>query len=190
MGDECILAQQPLWASNQRLPAIFLIGPMGAGKTTIGRLLASALSRKFYDSDHYIKDNAGADIPWIFEIEGERGFRTRETRALMALTQKPDIVLATGGGAVMSEVNRALLARGFVVYLNASVEMQYLRTQKDKSRPLLNAQNPKAVLQALYDKRHPVYRAVADLEIATGMVYPRQMVQEILEHLSVIKDGY
>jgi len=138
----------------EELPSVFLVGPMGAGKTTIGRLLAKQLGRAFVDSDWYIESQTGADIAWIFAKEGEAGFRERETRAIDELTQKKQIVLATGGGAVMCADNREFLQqRGIVVYLNAPVDVQMARTAKDKSRPLLQQPNPRKILQELYSAR-------------------------------------
>lgn len=166
------------------LPAIYLVGPMGAGKTTIGKLLAKQLNREFVDCDWYIAEQTGADIPWIFEKEGETGFRERESRAVAELTALPKIVMATGGGVVGLESNRKLLKNGLVIYLNASVETQLLRTKKDKNRPLLQQDNPKAVLEKLYQIRHPLYEEVADIVVPTGRLYPRQMVSEIIDRLS------
>lgn len=165
------------------LPSIFLVGPMGAGKTTIGKLLAKHLGREFIDCDWYIVDQTGADIPWIFEKEGEMGFRDRETRALMDLTEMPNIVMATGGGAVGRAENRELLKKGLVIYLDASVDTQLSRTKKDKNRPLLQSDNPRAVLEELYQKRNPLYREVADIIVPTGRAYPKQMISDILEIL-------
>ena len=168
----------------QELPSVFLVGPMGAGKTTIGKLLAKQLGRTFVDSDWYIESQTGADIAWIFAKEGEVGFRERETRAIDELTQNPHIVLATGGGAVMSAENRAFLhQRGIVVYLNAPVEVQMARTAKDKSRPLLQQPNPKQILQNLYQVRDPLYRQVAHIILPTGHTYPRHMVNQLLQQL-------
>lgn len=164
----------------KNLPAIFLVGPMGAGKTTIGKLLAKSLGRQFVDCDWYIVNQTGADIPWIFEKEGEAGFRDRETRALMDLTAMPNIIMATGGGAVGRSQNRTLLKNGLVIYLDASVETQLARTKKDKNRPLLQSDNPKAVLESLYEQRNPLYREVADIIVPTGRAYPKQMIGEIL----------
>ena len=168
----------------QELPSVFLVGPMGAGKTTIGKLLAKQLGRTFVDSDWYIESQTGADIAWIFAKEGEVGFRERETRAIDELTQNPHIVLATGGGAVMSAENRAFLhQRGIVVYLNAPVDVQLARTAKDKSRPLLQQPNPRKVLQDLYRTRDPLYRQVAHIIMPTGHTYPRHMVSQLLHQL-------
>ncbi|MDO5651799.1 MAG: shikimate kinase AroK [Moraxella sp.] len=167
-----------------QLPSIYLIGPMGAGKTTIGKLLAKQLNREFIDCDWYICDQTGADIPWIFEKEGEAGFRERETKALMELTELPNIIMATGGGAVGSQMNRALLKKGLVVYLNASVDVQLARTKRDKNRPLLQQDNPKAVLERLYEIRHPLYMQIADIVVVTGKAYPKQMMTELIQVLS------
>ena len=166
------------------LPSIFLVGPMGAGKTTIGKLLAKRLGREFIDCDHYIVAQTGADIPWIFAKEGEEGFRDRETRALEELTAMPNIVMATGGGAVGCEENRKLLQQGFVIYLEASVDTQLIRTKKDKNRPLLQNDNPRATLEALYQKRHPLYQEVATIIVPTERAYPKQMVADLLEILA------
>lgn len=168
----------------QALPSVFLVGPMGAGKTTVGRLLAKYLHRDFVDSDWFVEEQTGADIAWIFDKEGESGFRDRETRALDELTQRKNIVMATGGGAVMRDINRAMLKeRGIVVYLNAPVDVQMARTAKDKSRPLLQQPNPRQVLQHLYTLRDPLYREVADIILPTGHTYPRHMVSELINML-------
>lgn len=171
----------------QQLPSVFLVGPMGAGKTTIGRLLAKQLGREFIDSDWYIEAQTGADIPWIFAKEGELGFRERETRAIDELTQQSQIVLATGGGAVMRSDNRDFLhQRGVVIYLNAPVDIQMSRTAKDKSRPLLQQPNPRKILQDLYRIRDPLYRQVAHIIMPTGHTYPRHMVNQLIQQLSVL----
>lgn len=168
----------------QELPSVFLVGPMGAGKTTIGKLLAKQLGRTFVDSDWYIESQTGADIAWIFAKEGETGFRERETRAIDELTQNSQIVLATGGGAVMCAENREFLKqRGIVVYLNAPVEVQLARTSKDKSRPLLQQPNPRKILQDLYSTRDPLYRQIAHIIMPTGHTYPRHMVNQLMQQL-------
>lgn len=177
---EEIVVEKPTKRLSQNLPAIYLVGPMGAGKTTIGKLLAKHLKREFIDCDWHIVEQTGADIPWIFEKEGETGFRDRETKALEELTSLPNIVMATGGGAVIRQQNREFLKRGLVIYLNASVETQLIRTKKDKNRPLLRSQNPKAVLEQLYKVRDPLYKEIADIVVMTGRVYPKQMIQELL----------
>ena len=170
----------------EELPSVFLVGPMGSGKTTIGRLLAKQLGREFVDSDWYVESQTGADIAWIFAKEGEAGFRVRETRAIDELTQQSQIVLATGGGAVISAENRKFLhERGVVVYLNASVDVQMIRTAKDKSRPLLQQPNPRQILQDLYQIRDPLYRQVAHIIMPTGHTYPRHMVHQLLRQLEI-----
>lgn len=149
--------------------SIFLVGMMGAGKTSVGRVLARRLQKTFYDSDHVIEDRTGVKIPLIFEIEGEPGFRVRESSVVDELTALRDIVLATGGGAVLSEKNRdRLRTRGTVVYLRASVRDLLNRTRHDKNRPLLQAADPRARLTELYEKRDPLYREVAHVTVDTG----------------------
>lgn len=180
---EEVIVEKPSQTLSNALPAIYLVGPMGAGKTTIGKLLAKYLGRQFVDCDWYIVDQTGADIPWIFEKEGEAGFRDRETRALSELTELPAIVMATGGGAVGRAENRELLKQGLVIYLDASVDTQLARTKKDKNRPLLQADNPRAVLEKLYATRDPLYREVADIIVPTGRAYPKQMIGDLLEIL-------
>ncbi|MBX9811721.1 MAG: shikimate kinase, partial [Burkholderiales bacterium] len=148
---------------------IFLVGLMGAGKTSVGKILARRLNKTFYDSDHEIERGTGVRIPLIFEIEGESGFRDRESRLLAELVQRRNIVLATGGGAVLSEHNRKLLAdHGTVVYLRATVNDLWQRTRHDKNRPLLQADDPLAKLQELFVQRDPLYREIADVIIDTG----------------------
>ena len=157
---------------------------MGAGKSTIGRLLSSELKLEFMDSDKIIEERCGANIPWIFDKEGEPGFRDREEQAIDDLTQMDGIVLATGGGVVMREANRRNLAsRGTVVYLCTSVEQQLARTAKDKNRPLLQNDNPEQVLRDLFAKRDPLYREVADIIIQTDKRNPRWVVQELRNKL-------
>ncbi|KXS38974.1 MULTISPECIES: shikimate kinase AroK [Modicisalibacter] len=173
----------------QGFPNLFLVGPMGAGKSTIGRLLASELQRDFYDSDHEIQARCGADIPWIFDIEGEAGFREREVQMIDELTGLDGIVLATGGGAVMNEANRrALRERGTVIYLQTSVDQQLKRTAKDRNRPLLRNKDPRAVLAELFERRDPLYRATADLVIRTDRRGPRSVVNEILKRVERLVD--
>jgi shikimate kinase len=162
--------------------SIFLIGPMGAGKTTIGRLLAKALGVEFFDSDKEIEQRTGVSIPTIFEYEGESGFRRREAETLADLTALSPIVLATGGGSVILPENQAVLRqRGFVVYLQCPVDKQLERTQRDANRPLLNTENPRARLQALFQARDPVYHSLADLIIDTGEYSSRRSVRHILK---------
>ena len=148
---------------------IFLVGLMGAGKTSVGKLLARRLGKTFYDCDQEIERSTGVRIPVIFEIEGEAGFRARERRMLDDLAQRSQVVLATGGGAVLAEANRALLkTHGTVVYLCASPQDLWQRTRHDRNRPLLQTPNPLATLRALYNERDPLYREVADVVVDTG----------------------
>lgn len=161
---------------------IFLIGPMGAGKTTVGRLLAKELQFSFYDSDKEIEAKTGANVAWIFDIEGESGFRHREEQIIEKLTTLPNIVLATGGGAILSVKNRQLLStRGKVVYLYVSVERQLVRIGQAKDRPLLfEKANMLETLNTLFEKREPIYRQLADLIIDTDNVSSQEVVEQIL----------
>ena len=160
---------------------IYLVGPMGAGKSTIGRLLAKELGKPFFDSDHVIEERSGADIPWIFDVEGESGFRERETQAIEELCAQQDIVLATGGGVVgRAENRRALGTNGFVVYLTAPVRVQLQRTEKDKRRPLLQRPDREQVLTQLLVERDPLYRSIADLILDTVRLSPKQVIAEII----------
>ncbi|MEC9483094.1 MAG: shikimate kinase AroK [Halomonas sp.] len=173
----------------QDLPNLFLVGPMGAGKSTIGRLLAAELQRDFVDSDHEIQARCGADIPWIFDVEGEVGFREREVQMIDELTRRTEIVLATGGGAVMNEINRrALRERGTVIYLYTTVEQQLRRTAKDRNRPLLRSKDPEAVLRGLFELRDPLYRATSDLVVRTDRRSPRAVVGDILRRVTRLVD--
>ena len=168
---------------------IFLVGPMGAGKTTIGRQLAKALDKTFLDSDHEIETRTGADIPWIFDLEGEAGFRRRECQVIDELTRRKGIVLATGGGAVLAEENRRHLAdRGVVVYLRTSVEQQLQRTARDRSRPLLQTEDPRARLQELFVQRDPLYREIANIVVDTDNRSVRSTVNAILKQLRLLPD--
>jgi len=157
---------------------------MGAGKTTIGLKLAENMHKTFIDSDHEIEQNTGATIPLIFDLEGEQGFRERETRVLSDLTQKNHIVLATGGGAVIKEENRKMLMqRGFVIYLQAPLDQLLERTAKDRNRPLLQTENPRKTLSDLLEKRELFYKEVADLIFETGKKPIRDIVSEITKML-------
>lgn len=161
---------------------IFLIGPMGAGKSTIGRQLAQMLNMDFLDSDAVIEERAGADIEWIFDIEGEAGFRKREEKILNELTQAQGLVLSTGGGSVVSKDNRNVLsARGIVVYLETSVDKQFERTQRDKKRPLLQTEDPYKVLQELAKIRNPLYEEIADITLQTDEQSAKTVATQIIE---------
>ncbi len=160
---------------------IYLIGPMGAGKSTVGRLLAKTLDMPFIDSDREIEQRAGVSIPTIFEYEGESGFRRRESDMLAELTQMEGIVLATGGGSIMREENRVCLhRRGFVVYLQCPIDKQLERIGKDPNRPLLQTENPRETLRELLRIREPYYRALADFMIDTGQYSSRLAIRQIL----------
>ncbi|WP_036247779.1 shikimate kinase AroK [Methylobacter sp. BBA5.1] len=166
---------------------IYLIGLMGAGKTTIGRQLAKALKLPFYDSDKAIEESTGVDIPTIFEFEGEDGFRDREQKMIQQLIQKKGIVLATGGGAILREQNRKLLKEnGFIVYLQCSVERILERTRRDSQRPLLQIENPKERLESLFAQREPLYLSCADYKVDTGTMQSKTVVNHILEKYRAI----
>lgn len=164
---------------------IFLVGPMGAGKSTVGKRLAEVRGMEFIDSDFEIEARTGVDIPYIFEKEGEDGFRKRERVVIADLTQRHGIVLATGGGAVLDPDNRQwLAARGFVVYLHASVEQQMHRTARTENRPLLQTgEDRREVLRRLFELRDPLYREIADLVLPTDGRNARVLVREIENHL-------
>lgn len=163
---------------------IFLVGLMGAGKTTIGRALARRLNKTFIDTDHEIEARTGASIPLIFEIEGEASFRHREVEVIRDLTARSNIVLATGGGAVIRPENRALLKeRGTVIYLRASVASILARTAHDKNRPLLQTADPRAKLEALAREREPLYQEVADFVVETGRPNVQLLVNTIIAQL-------
>ncbi len=161
---------------------IFLIGPMGAGKTTIGRQLAKELSKKFYDSDHEIEKRTGVDIHLIFEIEGEDGFRKRETQVLTELTSLDNIVLSTGGGAILNEENRkALIDNGTIVYLKSTAEKLYKRTAEDKRRPLLQTDDRLGQIEKLLNEREPTYLSTANIVFDTDGLSIKNIIKKILE---------
>jgi len=163
---------------------IFLVGLMGAGKTTVARQLARRLGKTFYDTDHEIERRTGVRVQVIFEIEGEPGFRAREAQMVDSLTALQDVVLGTGGGVVLKPENRALLAsRGFVIYLRAQPRDLYQRTRHDKSRPLLATDDPLARLEELQRVRDPLYREVADLIVDTGRQSVGALVDQLLKRL-------
>ncbi len=157
---------------------------MGAGKSTIGRILAQELQLSFVDSDKAIEERAGANIPWIFDVEGEAGFRKREVGVIDELTQNADMVLATGGGAVLDANNRRCLqTRGTVIYLHASLEQQIERTAKDRNRPLLQTENPSRVLAELMRNRDPLYQECCDMLIHTDGRRPKSVARDIIRQL-------
>jgi len=161
---------------------IFLVGPMGAGKSTVGRELARRLGCAFIDTDAEIEKRTGADIPWIFEIEGEQGFRDREAQVVKDTCDTPDVVIATGGGAILRQENRDCMRdNGFVVYLAATVKEQVRRTGKEGARPLLAGKNRAEVLTELMAIREPLYRGVAHLELATRGSSARRLAEKIAE---------
>ena len=171
-----------------RPSSIILVGPMGSGKTAVGRALAKILGRDFYDTDRHVEERTGVDIAFIFEKEGEAGFRRRETDAIQHFASKSDIVLATGGGAVVEEVNRlSLSATGLVVYLKASPEQLYERTRASKNRPMLDTDNLKARITELLDERGPLYESIADLTVDTNGRRVAQVARDIAEKLD--QDG-
>ncbi len=183
MGSSEQPAQQ---ATRQRRASgnVFLVGLMGAGKTSVGKLLAKRLGKTFCDCDQEIESATGVRIPVVFEIEGEAGFRARETRMLAELTARSDIVLATGGGAVLSPENRALLSgNGIVVYLRAAAADLWQRTRHDKNRPLLKTAEPLARLEQLHAERDPLYSSLADIIVDSGNQSVTSLVQRVEQQL-------
>ena len=165
---------------------IFLVGPMGVGKTTVGRQLAGLLHRPFIDVDAEIESRCGADIPWIFDMEGEQGFRERESKVLSDIVaNNPSSVIATGGGVVLSKKNRQLLQTcGQVIYLSASKEQLYERMRRDKSRPLLQVEDREKVIAELLEVRDPLYREVADIVFSAEGGSSAKVAKVLLEELS------
>jgi shikimate kinase len=165
---------------------IFFVGLMGAGKTTVGRLLAKNLEADFYDTDQEIEKRTGVRVPVIFEMEGEQGFRKREISMVDELTQKQNIVLATGGGAVIAPENREhLKSRGIVIYLRANVNDLYHRTRFDRNRPLLQNTNARTKLEKLFAERDPLYQEVATHIVDTGNQPVMNIVQKIEQLISM-----
>jgi shikimate kinase len=163
---------------------IFLIGPMGAGKSTIGRTLAKELKLAFYDSDEVIEERAGASVAWIYDIEGEDGFRRREQKVIDELTQKHNIVLATGGGVVMTPENRnALAARGTVIFLMTSLQQQYERTKRDTKRPQLQTNDLETRLETLRQEQEPFYEELADVTFETDKLTVKAVANNIIKYL-------
>jgi shikimate kinase len=163
---------------------IILIGPMGSGKSTIGNIIAKRLHREFQDSDHFIENRTGVDIARIFDIEGEQGFRDRESNALSELLSQNNRVIATGGGSVLRPENQQLLKqKGYIVFLDTSVNQQMRRLARDKKRPLLQTENPRERLEAMFDERHPIYLDLADLAIKTDKRVARRLAADIINQL-------
>lgn len=173
----------------QEIPKnIFFVGLMGAGKTTVGKIIAKNFNKTFYDTDHVIEQKTGVKIPTIFELEGELGFRKRETSCLEDMMSQDNIVLATGGGAIIAPENRQLLKEnGFVIYLRANVNELYLRTRNDKNRPLLQNVDVKVKLEELFHQRNPLYTETANLIIDTGHQPVNSIISKIEAELKAIK---
>jgi shikimate kinase len=173
---------------GDRIPNVYLIGPMGSGKTTIGQRTAEQLGLDFVDSDHELEARTGASVSLIFDVEGEAGFRARETKMLERLTRRQGVLLATGGGVVTEARNRELLSQnGIVVYLRTSVAQQLKRLSRDRSRPLLQTENRRERLERLAEERNPLYQELADIEFPSQNRSPevsaRRLAERIREHL-------
>jgi shikimate kinase len=163
---------------------VYLIGLMGAGKTTIGKALAKRLGYRFVDSDHEIEARTGVSLPTIFEIEGEEGFRRRETQVIADLASRNAHVVATGGGAVLRPENRQNLeASGFVIYLDVPLSTLYERTRHDKKRPLLQVSDPRRKLRELYAQRDPLYREIADLIVSGSRITVQSVLQMLIKEV-------
>ncbi|WP_225639685.1 shikimate kinase AroK [Candidatus Profftia sp. (ex Adelges kitamiensis)] len=164
---------------------IFLVGPMGAGKSTVGRQLAQQLNMDFFDSDQEIELRTGANISWVFDVEGEEGFRDREEKIIDDITRKKSIVLATGGGCIQSlNTRNRLSSRGVIVYLKTTINKQLIRTQHDKKRPLLQVGIPRLVLEELAKLRNPLYEKIANITICTD----NKSAKVIITHITRILD--
>lgn len=165
-------------------PNLYLVGLMAVGKSTVGRLLAEALGRPFFDSDAEIEARSGAEVAWIFDVEGEQGFRDREEHVIDELTQRDGIVLATGGGAVKREANRRhLAARGIVIHLDCPLRRLLARTRRDKKRPLLQGDDREEVLTKLICERAPLYAEIADYRFVSDDQSAKSLVQQIVRQL-------
>lgn len=163
---------------------IFFVGPMGAGKTTVGRAFSAQVNKDFFDTDQEIEKRSGARIPWIFDVEGESGFRDRESAVIEDLTQLEGVVLATGGGVVLRAENRhCLSSRGLVVYLKASIDDLLIRTSRDTRRPLLQTPDRRKVLTEIMAIRAPLYEEIADITVVTGRNSIKEVVAEVLDQI-------
>jgi len=160
---------------------IFIVGPMGSGKSTVGKIISDELFFNFFDTDEEIETRTGASIDWIFDLEGEEGFRKRESEILIEMVDKNSIVLSTGGGIILSESNRELLSsRGTVFYLSTPISVQVERTAKDKDRPLLKNGDPKEILSRLHNERENLYEAVSDYIVKTENKSSHDVASEII----------
>ena len=163
---------------------IFLIGPMGAGKSSVGKYLATQLNLDFYDTDEEIEKRTGVEIGWIFDLEGEEGFRRRETAVIKDLVMQPNIVLATGGGSILEAENRELLREnGVIIYLDVTLDYQSHRTINESRRPLLRVKNKEEVLEKLHRERAPLYESIADCRVHTDNRGIREVAEEIIREL-------
>ena len=167
-----------------QLKRLFIVGPMGVGKTTVGKLLAGELGLRFFDSDREIERRTGTNISWIFDVEGEKGFRDREEQVLEDLTNEDNVLIATGGGSVLRERNREnLKIRGLVIYLNADLTLLVKRTKDETKRPLLKGKNAKKVLEKILKERSSLYKEVSDIEISVAEKSSKNTVAKIMETL-------
>ena len=165
---------------------IFIVGPMGSGKSTVGKIISDELFLNFFDTDDEIEARTGASIDWIFDLEGEDGFRKRESEMLNEMVKKNSIVLSTGGGIILLKSNRELLSsRGTVFYLSTPITKQVERTSKDKDRPLLKNGNPGEILSKLHDEREGFYKEVSDHIINTGDKSSQEVASEIIEVIKI-----
>jgi len=170
---------------------LILVGMMGSGKTTVGRMLAKQLGKIFVDSDEEIIKRTGVTVPHIFDVEGEAGFRQREAAAIHELTGRDNLVLATGGGAVLDEQNRTMLQQnGVVVYLKASVHDLWQRTRHDRNRPLLQTDNPHAKLAELFQQRDPLYRQVSDIVVQSGKQSAHALMLHLVGEIEAFRKNY
>jgi len=185
--NECKLDQPDLRRKFLSGNLVF-VGMMGSGKTTVGRALARHLGKTFVDSDEEIQKRTGVNIPYIFDVEGESGFRLRESAALDDLVKRDNMVLATGGGVVLAEQNRTLLKQsGIVVYLRANVQDLWHRTRHDRNRPLLQTKDPYGKLMELFQQRDPLYRQVADIVIQSGKQSAHNLMLQLVGEIDAYR---
>ncbi len=169
----------------QQFSSVILIGPTGAGKTTVGRLLGAKLGVPFFDLDEEIETRCGADIPWIFDVEGEAGFRDREARVFRELVAQGSVVVSTGAGVVLQNDNRAFLKScgEMVIWLQVDLKTQFDRLKHDKNRPLLQVSDPKVKLRSMADEREPLYRECSSIRVQTKRTNPSVLVRQIIERI-------